>query len=69
MNKIFNIVFVVASLLIGGVGSVAAQSSSHVYNYSCDFEDPEEVKQWNLMVGGGCGSLYCQQMGSGYGYQ
>lgn len=48
MNKIFNITLSVITLLLGCVVSVNAQS---VYNYFCDFEDAEEVKQWDLLVG------------------
>ncbi len=48
MNRFFNITFLVTALMLGCITAVSAQS---VYNYSCDFEDAEEVKQWNLLVG------------------
>jgi len=48
MNRFFNITFLVTALILGCIAAVSAQS---VYNYSCDFEDAEEAKQWNLLVG------------------
>ena len=51
MNKTFNIIILATLLILGCWLPVAAQTITGVYSYSCDFEDPEEVKNWNLSVG------------------
>ena len=51
MNKIYKILTMAFILFLGSLMPAYAQNVTGVYSYSCDFEDPDEVRNWNLRVG------------------
>lgn len=57
MNRYFSITSLALLLLCGVLLPLSAQTITGVYNYSCDFEDPDEVSKWDLRVGSRAESL------------
>ena len=51
MNRISNHLIVLALLLTAILPATYAQTTAGVFNYTCDFEDPEEIKNWDLAIG------------------
>lgn len=51
MNRLSTIFIVSLLAFVGSIVPIYAQNTNGVYSYYCDFEDVEEVQQWDLRVG------------------
>lgn len=57
MNRIFNNLILAVLFLTAILPATYAQTAEGVYNYSCNFEDAEELKNWDLSVGSKAASI------------